>query len=704
MTHPSDKPIERKQSQLSAYILTYFTYAAISLVVWSLYVHYDTEPAFVFAPQGISLAAFILLGYAAAPAVALASLTASIIHGFPWFIIGSHVISSVALPATALLALRALGFRPSFERVRDFGFFAIVAVLVAAIVPSISVLSRALYSMYFEPIQAISWLHLYVGSLVSMVILTPLVTCWAARWPHMPKKRWVEPLLLIFLLNAMVYTYSVFPIFDKTGPFLTTLFLLPCFIVILLIALRHGMHFTTLAVATTSVLVLLLSITAMNSETSVLSLDERLLILEITLIAFSFFLYILASIEESRKRAVATLEEYSRSLRRSLDARELDAEAKNQFISMLGHEIRNPLAAILSSVEILRNSTYTEQERARLLKGIETRVHSMGRLLDDIFDISRITRNKIVLKPEVLRAQKCLRSAADSVEYYIRKNKHHFDVSLPGTSVLLKADPVRIDQILTNLLLNAIKYTPQGGHIALTGTYEPDWLTIQVRDSGVGLTKDQQVRIFEPFMQINPRQSLMGGVGLGLTLAKNLTELHGGSIAVRSDGLGRGSVFTVRLPAYLGSTRQASLDLPQAKQAMPVQAPAGKEAATNPAVSVLVVDDNEEAAGAMSRLLRAHGVSAQTAFNGADALKKAPLKARDAVLLDIGLPDMDGFEVAKRLREKKNPAILIALSGFGQPEHKHAAKLAGFDHYLTKPVSVTQILELIRDKRRKADT
>lgn len=688
MTQTSAGPKDQKRFRIFPHILTYIAYVGASLIVWNLYANYDTEPAFVFAPQGVSLAAFIILGYAAAPAVALASLTASVTHKFPWLIIGAHILSSVALPAVALMALRALGFRATFERVRDIGIFATVTVFAASIVPSISVFSRELYTSYFGPIQTISWLHLYVGSLVSMVMLTPLITCWAAGWPRMPKWKWVEPLLLIFLINALVFAYSVLPIFEKTGPFLYTVLLLPCFIVTLVIVLRYGMHFTTLTIATTSVLALLLSVNALNGDTSVLSLDERLLILEITLITFSFFFYILATIEENRKQAVVALQEYSHSLRRSLDARELDAEAKNQFISVLGHEIRNPLAAILSSVELLRLNSHDEAQRTRLLESIEDRVHSMGRLLDDIFDISRITRNKIVLKKGVLRARECLRRAAESVEFYMRKNKHYFKVSLPEPTVLLEADPVRIDQILANLLLNAIKYTPQGGHIELSGAYESGWLTVHVRDNGVGLSKDEQKRIFEPFMQINPRQSLMGGVGLGLTLAKNLTEMHGGSVAVESDGPGKGSDFIVRLPASEGSISEKA-------RPAPYVITDGTEA--------LIVDDNKKSAEAMSKLLRMHGMRAKTAFSGMEALEKAPRKKTDVVLLDIGLPDIDGFEVAKRLRGSHNPCILIALSGYGQPEHKHKARQAGFDHYLTKPASISQILELVRAGRGRRE-
>jgi signal transduction histidine kinase/ActR/RegA family two-component response regulator len=656
-----------------------------------------TSPAILFAPQGVVLAIFLLMGYIAWPAVALGVLANGLIFSSSAPIITMvGAITNTVQGLSILYVLRRLKVNIYLESTRDFIAYLATASVLCAIVPSLYTLARSYYHTAIAPIGIVSLEHFWIAGLFSVLVVTPLIM----RWVSIPRKtvsEWLEMGILVSIFFITNATISLTPTSSIGGVALS----IPYFALLFWIALRGGLQFTSLAIAGSAAISLAGIFIGEPATPTNKTIAEQIFGMQVLFIFMSFFFLILSALEERRKYAVSRLKAYTDDLEKTLDEKELDAEAKNEFIAVLGHEIRNPLASLLSSVEILKFTGRNDLERERVLESMEDRIRSMGRILDDIFDISRITRKKMILKKESVRARDTLRRAAESVQSYMSKNKHRFNCVLPDKTVILDADPVRIEQIITNLLYNAAKYTPSGGSIDFSSSFERyssdqnrGQLVIRVRDTGVGLTEAEQEHIFEPFSQINPKQSLMGGIGLGLTLSKNLVEMHGGTIDVQSDGLGRGSEFIVRLPASIGTIiKPEKVDTAVALQRS-ARSPQAK------ATKILVVDDNVDAARGLSKLLGFHGHDTSALHHGKDVIKNVPTLQPDVIVLDIGMPDMDGYEIAKKLRDSGETTLLIALSGYGQDDHRKRAREAGFDYYLTKPISVDEVLGILAKKAK----
>jgi CheY-like chemotaxis protein/anti-sigma regulatory factor (Ser/Thr protein kinase) len=301
-------------------------------------------------------------------------------------------------------------------------------------------------------------------------------------------------------------------------------------------------------------------------------------------------------------------------------------------------------------------------------------VRGMGRLLDDLLDVSRMTQKKFQVQKESIELSTIVERCRVSTESLMRSKKQVLVIDLPPAPTHIDVDPLRFEQILVNLLNNAAKYSPEGSQIALTATVDSDMLCFSVRDQGIGMSKDMFEKIFEPFRQLNPSRS---GLGIGLAVAKRLVELHGGTVEVRSEGAGKGSTFTVRIP------------LPKAQTLL---LPHQEKTVTNgsPKFNILLVDDNEAAAQALSKLLEYRGHIVTNAESGEKALELAAGNP-DIIILDIGLPGMDGYEVARKLRASKSKAMLVALSGYGQDDDKLHSKESGFDAHLTKPIALSDL-------------
>jgi two-component system CheB/CheR fusion protein len=376
---------------------------------------------------------------------------------------------------------------------------------------------------------------------------------------------------------------------------------------------------------------------------------------------------------------------------------------KDEFLAMLAHELRNPLAPLLNAAHLIQASNSAET-LAAAGEIIERQVRHMARLIDDLLDVSRITSGKIQLRKEMVNLADAVRRAVESVAPLMKARRHELTVSLPPTPVRLHADPTRLEQVLSNLLNNAAKYTPEGGHIALeveppratavTAVARPPAdVTITVRDDGVGIPEDMLERIFDLFIQVGRSLSSVSqwGLGIGLALVRTLVAMHGGSVKAYSDGPGKGSTFVVRLP--LGA---------QGKEDASSLAPRPEALAPSPPVRVLVVEDSRDAAATLGLLLRGLGHDVQTAHDGPSALEAAQQHRPDVVLLDIGLPHMDGYEVARRLRQQPDmqAATLVAMTGFGQDEDRRRSFAAGFDHHLVKPVDPYELQKLLA--RREA--
>ncbi len=361
---------------------------------------------------------------------------------------------------------------------------------------------------------------------------------------------------------------------------------------------------------------------------------------------------------------------------------------KDEFLATLAHELRNPLAPIRNALEIMRlaGDSKTTLDQVRTI--MERQLQQMVRLIDDLLDVSRIGRGKLTLRTERVDLAGVVRRALEISRPVIEASGHELTVRQPDEPLLVEADVARLVQVFSNLLNNAAKYTERGGRITLTVERQGSDAVVNVQDTGVGISAEHLPHVFEMFAQVDRSiDRSQGGLGIGLTLVKRLTELHGGSVSAHSDGPNKGSVFSVRLP--LASEPLA--------QAQPSSAACPIQTAARPC-KVLVVDDHVDAATSMSTILRTLGHDVRVVHEGQKAVEEAASYLPDVVLLDIGLPKMNGYEVASRIRAQPwgKGMKLAALTGWGQEEDKRRATEAGFDHYIVKPVDPAALEELLK--------
>jgi len=362
---------------------------------------------------------------------------------------------------------------------------------------------------------------------------------------------------------------------------------------------------------------------------------------------------------------------------------------KDDFLAMLAHELRNPLAPVLTAVQLMERKQQAGQDIEREREVVERQVHHMRRLVDDLLDVSRVTRGKIHLQKRPLELVGAVGRALEAARPFAESRQHTVRVALPEGPVWTEADAVRLEQVLSNLLHNAAKYSEPGGRITLTLSREAGEAVVRVADTGMGIPAEALPHLFDPFMQVaRTLDRAQGGLGLGLTLVKQLVEMHGGRVEVASEGVGKGSVFTVRLP-LLPADRVPAEPL---------------EALPEPEVSsrsrrVLVVDDNVDAAELLGEVLELDGHEVSIAHDGVEALERAGSFTPDVVFLDIGLPGMDGYEVARRLRERLGKATprLVAVTGYGQAGDRQRSREAGFDAHLVKPAELDTVRALVAE-------
>jgi PAS domain S-box-containing protein len=378
--------------------------------------------------------------------------------------------------------------------------------------------------------------------------------------------------------------------------------------------------------------------------------------------------------------------------RRADELLEADRQ-KNNFLAMLAHELRNPLSPVLNALELMKLPDIPPERLAQARAMVEEQVRHMAALVDDLLDVSRITRGKIALKRQRLDLNELLRGAVEAARPLMESHQVELEV-LPASEPLpVEADPTRMVQVLANLLNNGAKYTPAGGRVAISARREGEQVEVRVRDNGVGIDARTLPRVFDLFAQADRTlDRTQGGLGIGLTLVRNLVELHGGTVSAHSDGLGRGSEFVVRLPA----ARQAPGPDGVAARPEPPQQASSPSARK---LRVLVVDDNRQSAESLAVLIRHWGHHPCLAFDGDEALEAADRHLPELILLDIGLPKLDGYQVAARLRERPEAAdlVIVAMTGYGQDDDRRRALDAGFDIHLVKPVEPKFLRNLLAD-------
>jgi PAS domain S-box-containing protein len=386
----------------------------------------------------------------------------------------------------------------------------------------------------------------------------------------------------------------------------------------------------------------------------------------------------LGFVEDLARRAALLIER-----RRLEEEAHAASQAKDEFLAMLGHELRNPLAPIRTALQLIerRGDPATAKER----QVIERQVDHLVRLVDDLLDVSRLTRAKIKLELEPIEIGALIACALEMASPLLEHRQHHVEVRVPREGLVVNVDPGRMAQVFSNLLTNAAKFTVPGGHITVTAARADREIAVTVTDTGVGITPEFLPSLFEMFAQ--ERRTLersQGGLGLGLSIVRSLVTMHGGTVSVHSEGRGRGTAFTVRLPAFESAV-------------------AGRRAGTAPGEPrarggrILLVDDNEDAAAMLAELLISAGYDVRVAFDGPSALTIARELRPDLALLDIGLPVMDGYEVATALRAlfPGSTPRLIALTGYGQEQDQHRAIAAGFQRYLVKPIRFETLRQTI---------
>lgn len=358
---------------------------------------------------------------------------------------------------------------------------------------------------------------------------------------------------------------------------------------------------------------------------------------------------------------------------------------KDEFLATLAHELRNPLAPLRNAIEILQIQGVPKPESQWALDIMSRQMRQMTRLIDDLLDIARITGNKLELKKEVVELADALRIAIETSRPLIESSGHEFSVSFPEHPVHVRGDQVRIAQAVSNLLNNAAKYTEPGGRIWLSADRRGDQAIITVRDTGVGIAPDLLPHVFDMFRQGERASGPKGGLGIGLTLAKRLIKMHGGTIRVESKGSGKGSSFTVQLPIV--------------KMAGDLHENAEKEIETpKPSMRLLIVDDNEDAVATLQMMLSFSGYQMRVAHDGVEAVDVANTYRPNVILLDIGMPRMNGYEAAATIRKQwwGEDMTLIAMTGWGQESDRQKSKEAGFDEHLVKPVDPRTLLKLLK--------
>lgn len=360
---------------------------------------------------------------------------------------------------------------------------------------------------------------------------------------------------------------------------------------------------------------------------------------------------------------------------------------KDEFLAMLAHELRNPLAPILNAVHLMRVN-HSEEQLRRSREMIERQLSCLTRLVDDLLDVSRITRGKIVLSSEPVEVATLIARAVETIQPLIEDRGHALSVVSPDAPLTVNGDALRLTQAIGNVLGNAAKYTPRGGRIELSVGQEGEQLAIRVRDNGIGIPAERLPHIFDLFTQLDRSSDHpQSGLGIGLAIVCRLIEMHGGTVSAHSEGAGRGSEFEIRLPVHRGEARREA---------------AGEGAGSSAAAPIvprriLVADDNADALASLTEVLRLYGHEVFSAPNGRAALESAERHLPEVALLDIGMPLLDGYEVARRIRAQAwgKQVTLLALTGWGQDSDRRRSAEAGFDLHLVKPVDVVKLTELL---------
>ncbi|HRH55745.1 MAG TPA: ATP-binding protein [Candidatus Paceibacterota bacterium] len=639
--------------------------------------------ATLFPASAIAMATLFFTGPQLWPVVYLASFASNVFLGSPLSYLVIMPIAQALQAGLGAYALRSVRIDPLFRRSRDILSLLAIVFVACAIVPSLGILARSLHTLITDiPFGNISWFSWYFAAFFCHVIIVPFILRWFAKPRFMRSPQEVIELVLVFS-TLLVIEYMLF--IEGAAAFgpipLSYLLLFPLF----WIALRMRPRFITLALLLTSLIAIASLYISPGTGDPVL-FSTQLLQTQVFLVVLALIFFVIACLEEDRRLSANLMRSQLATLENAVARVSSESRAKNDFITILAHELRNPLAPIASAIDLLRLSGSRSKDELETLTMMEDRMQIIRRLLDDLLDISRISEGKIELKSEEVALDTVLKRAVLSTQHLFTERHQTFTVKTPKHQLYVQGDAVRLEQIVSNLLTNASKYSNSGDAVRLELGERENEAVITVTDEGLGIDPKDLNEIFTPFHQIENGSRTKKGVGIGLALVRSFVEMHGGRVSASSKGQGHGSRFTVTLPLSASNGARAVTK----KSHDPV---ARDPKRTN--LHVLVVDDNDAAAWGVGRLLELRGCSVSYAYTGGQAIDEMARLSPDIAILDLGLPDQDGYAVAKTIRARGFRGRLIALTGFSTDEAREKGRETGFEHYLTKPTGLEDLKRAI---------
>lgn len=610
------------------------------------------------------------------PIVYLSALTALLPFNTSLFALIAIPISVTLQAVIGAHLLRAARVDPILRRFRDMLHLAITAILISAISPTTALVVSFVRD---APFSIEAWGRFYLASLFVFIILLPF----ALRWITKPRfarttRESVEIVLSFGVLLGILATMVLFKTTTLGNIPLAYLLLMP----LLWIALRLRPRFLTLALVS----VALVSVANITLATAYEKQIAAFFNTELFLIVIAAIFLTITSIEEDRRVNTNLLHSQLATLQNAITRATIESRAKNDFIAILAHELRNPLAPIVSAIDFMKLKGPRDKEDRETLEIMADRMDVVRRLLDDLLDISRISEGKILLKEEVVELDAILQRALLSTAHHRKERHQNLIYKAPDKTLSLTGDATRLEQAFSNILTNASKYSSAGDTVSLTVRERDGFAEIEIADRGLGLSPHDIERIFLPFQQVAHAERSAQGLGIGLSLVRSFVEMHNGTVTAESEGAGTGSRFIVRLPLVPEtstdgssvSARSNALRLPFAHT-----------------LTVLVADDNDAAAAGIGRLLELHGCRVIYAYNGRQAADKVVDSLPDVALIDTTLPQLDGFAVAREVRGQGYTGRLIALTGYSTKEVVAKSLAAGFESHIVKPARLADLKRVI---------
>jgi signal transduction histidine kinase/ActR/RegA family two-component response regulator len=628
----------------------------------------------VWPPSGIAFAAMLLLGYQVWPGIFLGAFFVNLAtSGGVFSSLGMATGNTLEAVAAVYLVTRYANGRKLFEHAQDFFKFAALSMLAAAISATIGVTSLTLGGLAHGHEFVRVWLTWWLGDVGGFLLFAPFPILWAQN-PRLTSdhRRLLESsvtLAAITLFGVLVFAGVLPEIEQYPIGFI-------CIPILVWSAFRFGQREAATALFILAVCADWGMMRGHGPWARFASEISSLILPQAFMMTMALMTMTLAAVAWERKRA----QEDANEARHQAEAAN---RAKDQFLAMLGHELRNPVATLSSAVHVLQRADVRPQQSARLLEIMARQSGHLARMVDDLLDVERLTAaRRITLSRQPMNLAECARDCVTALRLREEYGKHNITLRIEDTWI--DGDPDRVAQIMTNLLSNACKYTRPEGKIVLSIRSESDRAVICVEDDGDGIPADLLPRIFDLFVQgerLSDRHP--GGLGLGLTLVRRLTEMHAGTVEAHSNGPGHGSTFTVRIPRIEKVTESTTTRI------APVRSKRGRR--------ILIVEDNADAREALREALEMSGHEIFEADSGASGVESALANRPDTALIDIGLPGFDGYEVARRIRSSSESQgmILIALTGYGSPEDRRRAEQAGFDTHLVKPLNFDMLDDLL---------